>query len=417
MELKPSYKGTDIGVIPEDWNLHRVGDVGIWLSGGTPSKSNRTYWGGDIPWVSPKDMKAPRLFDAIDHITPKAVSDGARLLPVGAILIVTRGMILAHSVPVARAERTLAFNQDIKSVVTVDWMDDQFLLYWLIANAQQLRHLTTDSTHGTKRLPTEMLFRALVPCPPLPEQRAIATALSDVDALLAKLDQLIAKKRDLKQAAMQQLLTGQIRLPGFSGEWEKSTLGQMCSFENGDRSSNYPSPGSFRQSGIPFINAGHVSEGKISSSEMNYITQEAYDRLGGGKVKTGDILFCLRGSLGKFGLVNSVFGQGAIASSLIIIRPKDAAVSREYLLCYFSSALCAEMIETWAGGAAQPNLGAKELAKFSISQPSPQEQRAIATVLSDMDAVISAIKQRRDKTKNIKQAMMQELLTGRIRLI
>ncbi len=199
--------------------------------------------------------------------------------------------------------------------------------------------------------------------------------------------------------------------------WRVSTLGQVCSFENGDRSSNYPSPGSFRQSGIPFINAGHVAEGQISSSEMNYITQEAYERLGGGKVKAGDILFCLRGSLGKFGVVSDNFGCGAIASSLVIIRPKAAAVSLKFLICYFSSAICAQMIDTWAGGAAQPNLGAKELARFSISlPPSLPEQRAIATALSDVDALLGALDRLIAKKRDLKQAAMQQLLTGQTRL-
>ena len=115
MDVKPGYKLTEVGVIPEDWSLRPLGTIGKWFSGSTPSMSTDAYWSGDIPWVSAKDMKVPRLRDSIDHITPKAVKDGARLLPAGAILVVVRGMILAHSFPVARAERSLAFNQDIKA--------------------------------------------------------------------------------------------------------------------------------------------------------------------------------------------------------------------------------------------------------------------------------------------------------------
>ena len=114
-------------------------------------------------------------------------------------------------------------------------------------------------------------------------------------------------------------------------EWDIGILGRICNFENGDRSSNYPSPASFVQSGVAFINAGHVSDGKIDSASMDYITPESYRRLGGGKVKPGDILFCLRGSLGKFGVVAQDFGQGAIASSLIIVRPKARSLIGEFL--------------------------------------------------------------------------------------
>ena len=269
--------------------------------------------------------------------------------------------------------------------------------------------------------------------PPLPEQRAIAEALSDVDVLIAALERLIAKKRAIKHGTMQQLLTGKMRLPGFGKssakykqtkvgmipeDWEITTLGEVCTFENGDRGRNYPTPGSFVQNGIPFINAGHLMEGKININGMNYITSQNYDRLGSGKVRVGDILFCLRGSLGKFGIVRDDFGKGAIASSLVIVRPKATTISREYLGCYFSSSLCAQMIDIWSGGAAQPNLGAQDLAKFSIPLPPIMaEQRAIAAVLSDMDAEIAALEARRDKTRALKQGMMQELLTGRIRLV
>ena len=178
MDVRPGYKRTEVGVIPDSWSLHPLGELGKWLSGGTPSMSIDSYWSGEFPWVSSKDMKVSRLHDSIDHITSKAVADGARLVPAGAVLIVIRGMILAHSFPVGRAERSLAFNQDIKAVIVGADVDSNFLLYWLMANAEKLRGLTTESTHGTKRLPTEMLFRELVACPPPLEQEAIADALS-----------------------------------------------------------------------------------------------------------------------------------------------------------------------------------------------------------------------------------------------
>ena len=200
-------------------------------------------------------------------------------------------------------------------------------------------------------------------------------------------------------------------------DWEVSTLGEVCTFENGDRGSNYPSPGSFVHSGIPFINAGHVAVGQISLSGMNYIARKSYDRLGGGKIRAGDILFCLRGSLGKFGVVSDDFGEGAIASSLVIVRAKPTATSREYISCYFSSVLCTKMIDTWSGGAAQPNLGGKDLARFSIPlPPSKNEQRAIAAALSDVDALIEALEQLIAKKRDLKQGTMQELLTGKKRL-
>lgn len=200
-------------------------------------------------------------------------------------------------------------------------------------------------------------------------------------------------------------------------DWRVIKLGNVCSFENGDRSSNYPSPSSFVESGIPFINAGHVADGKIETAAMDYITADSYRRLGGGKVISGDILFCLRGSLGKFGVVSKSFGEGAIASSLIIVRPKSTSLTRDFLTCYFSSPLCRRMIDTWAGGAAQPNLGAQDLARFLVAQPpTTSEQHAIAEALSDADALIESLEQLVIKKRQIKQGTMQELLTGKKRL-
>lgn len=200
-------------------------------------------------------------------------------------------------------------------------------------------------------------------------------------------------------------------------DWRVCTLGEICTLENGDRSTNYPSPGSFVLSGIPFVNAGHIAEGKIDSGRMNYITPESYNRLGCGKIRAGDILFCLRGSLGKFGLVHDDFGDGAIASSLVIVRPKDAEVTPEFLVHYFGSPLCALMIEKWSGGAAQPNLGAQDLARFSIPlPPTHAEQHAIAAALSQADTLLDGLELLLAKKRDLKRAATQQLLTGRTRL-
>ena len=200
-------------------------------------------------------------------------------------------------------------------------------------------------------------------------------------------------------------------------EWKVTALGDICEFENGDRSSNYPSGNDFTTSGIPFVNAGHVADGKISFSAMDYITPESFARLTRGKIKSGDILYCLRGSLGKYGVAVDGFGEGAIASSLVIVRPRKTSIRLQYLLCYFGSSLCAKMIETWAGGAAQPNLGVQDLARFSMALPNTaEEQRAIAAVLSDMDNLLAKLDQLIAKKRDLKQAAMQQLVTGKTRL-
>lgn len=194
--------------------------------------------------------------------------------------------------------------------------------------------------------------------------------------------------------------------------WDLSYLGELCLFENGDRGKNYPSRNSFASDGIPFINAGHVDDGQINLREMNYIPRENFDLLRGGKVKSGDVLFCLRGSLGKFGVVGEGFGDGAIASSLVIIRPKPTKLKLNYLTSYLKSKYCVQMIERWAGGAAQPNLGVQDLVRFVIPlPPTLAEQEAIAEALSDADALIESLETLLAKKRQVKQGAMSELLT------
>lgn len=198
-------------------------------------------------------------------------------------------------------------------------------------------------------------------------------------------------------------------------DWELIALSACAKLENGDRGKNYPIQRS-DWNGVPFINAGHLLDGRISMENMDFIAPGDFERLGAGKIRPGDILFCLRGSLGKFGVVSPRFGEGAIASSLVIVRSSSAKTSTHFLVHYFGSTLCKAMIEKWSGGAAQPNLGAQDLARFMIAIPPKPEQAAIASALSDADSLIEGLEHLIEKKRQIKKGAMQELLTGKGRL-
>lgn len=171
--------------------------------------------------------------------------------------------------------------------------------------------------------------------------------------------------------------------------WKWVRLGDVCSFENGDRGINYPSRSKRTTQGVPFINAGHLTDYGIDSDNLDYISRDRFDLLGGGKIRGGDILFCLRGSLGKSAYVDNL-SEGAIASSLVIVRP-SSSIMNKYLIAYFKSPLCTEMIYLFRSGAAQPNLSVGSLSKFIIPLPPLPEQKRIAAILNEqMTAVEKA---------------------------
>ena len=206
------FKQTEIGEVPETWEVVRLGDVGDWLSGGTPSKQESSLWMGPIPWVSPKDMKRPRICDAIDHVSKDALSRGTQLAPVGSILMVVRGMILAHTFPVAVTVGPVAFNQDIKALVPASRFESDFILYWLQERGSEILNLTDVSNHGTKRLPSELLFDSKVPAPSKEEQIEIVEILRSFDGRRESEQAWMAQLREVKSALMSVLLTGEVRV-------------------------------------------------------------------------------------------------------------------------------------------------------------------------------------------------------------
>ena len=190
--------------------------------------------------------------------------------------------------------------------------------------------------------------------------------------------------------------------------WVTKKLGDVCSFENGDRGTNYPSRSARTSQGIPFINAGHLTDDGIDIERLDYIPRERFDLLGSGKIRAGDILFCLRGSLGKCASVGSL-SEGAIASSLVIVRPRES-VQNAYVMAYFQSNICSDMINQFKNGAAQPNLSAHSLSGFTIPVPPLLEQQRIVGILDEAFDGIATAKANAEKNLQNARALMQSAL-------
>lgn len=205
-------KQTEIGPLPESWDVVKLDEICDFMSGGTPSKRNSEFWAGSIPWVSPKDMKRPRLSDVTDHVSEAGLEDGSALAPAGSVFVVVRGMILAKDVPIALAEVPMAFNQDMKAIVPSPRVISLYLLYAMVAFKRNLFNKVGRSAHGTMTLLSSEIERFVIPLPNKRIQEKIADAISTVER---KNDQHCRKRdslSDLFRTLLHQLMTAQIRV-------------------------------------------------------------------------------------------------------------------------------------------------------------------------------------------------------------
>jgi type I restriction enzyme S subunit len=384
--VKPGYKQTEVGVIPVEWQVKCLREVATIATGNTPPTSDASNYGDEFPFVGPVDLGDAKLISKTEKMLSKKGFAMSRRFPKDSILFVSIGSTIGKC-GIAPVE--LTSNQQINAIFPSTSFSVDYLFYAVSAAAPRIK-----AQAGEQAVPIvnkTQFSETAVALPPLPEQRAIATALSDVDALLAALDRLIAKQRDLKQAAMQQLLTGQTRLPGFTGKWETKRLGEVVQIHKGQLiTSSTLLPGD-----VPVIAGGK---------------QPAYFHAVANRHGRTITISASGASAGYVALYN----EPIFASDCSTISEAEA-YSLDFI--YFKLLSIQQAIYKAQTGGAQPHIHAKDLNPIPVSMPPLPEQTAIATVLSDMDLELAALEQRRNKTRALKQGMMQELLTGRTRLV
>ena len=400
--IPAGYKQTEVGVIPEDWIAEALGAHVQINSGESPSLFR--FEGSGIPY-----FKVDQLNNDSKYLsaTPyffrkgKTVSQGSLVFPKrGASILLNKVRILASD---------SYMDTNLMSLTLDESLDNEYLYY-------TLTHIGLWKFADTTSIPqinNKHVKPLVVPIPRLSEQRAIAAALSDVDALLAKLDQFIAKKRDLKQATMQQLLSGLTRLPGFCGEWEVVKAGDVGRFRSG---SGFPIKDQGEMSGeyplFKVSDMNNTGNETFMETANNYISETMRKQLGATAFPAESIVFAKVGA--------AVF----LERKKILTRPSCLdnnmaafVMDRSRTHCPFIHyVLLNTKLGSLVSTTALPSLSGGVLAEIELPLPSLPEQTAIATVLSDIDAEIAALETRREKTRNLKQGMMQELLTGRIRL-
>lgn len=289
--------------------------------------------------------------------------------------------------------------------------------------SEQFQKVLADNSSGStaKGIQRKRFEQLKVVCPSLSEQSLIAAALSDVDALLGALQRLTAKKRNLKQATMQQLLTGQIRLPGFHGEWEETTLlklagGKKELFDDGD----WIESEHITSQGVRLVQTGNIGIGRfLEKDDRKYIYEASFTSLRCKQLRAGDLLVCRLAEPAGRACVFPDIGEEKVVTSVdvTICRPPCEIVNRTYLANLFSTPEWLRKVSDRSGGTTHKRVSRGALGRIQFELPPLSEQTAIAAVLTDMDAELAALEQRLAKTRTLKQGMMQELLTGRTRLL
>lgn len=415
-DASAAYAQMDVAVVPEGYV--EIGAITQWFSGGTPSRSVERYWQGDIPWISASTLRKIEVTDSDQCVTSEAVVAGSKMAPINSTLLLVRGSALHNEIRAGIVCRPVCFNQDVKALISSKHLYPRYLTYSILGREDELLKLVSSAGNTAGVLDTKLVQSFKIWLPALEEQRAIATALSDVDALLKALDRLITKKREIKQATMQQLLTGQTRLPGFEGEWSSVRFGDLGKTYGGLTAKTKADFGAGSAFYVPFVN---VMKNVV-------IDCEAFERVRvdpgepQNPVKQADLLF--NGSsetpeeVAMCALMDSEHSNLYLNSFCFGFRLQASAqVSPLFLAYYIRSHEGRELIKSLAQGSTRYNLSKSALLNASITIPSLEEQTSIAAVLADMDTELETLEQRRAKTAALKQAMMQELLTGRTRLV
>ena len=406
MELtKTAYKQTVVGLIPDNWEIIDLSEAVEFLDGQRrPIKASERK-SGDYPYYGASGI--------IDYVDNYIFNDELILLGEDGENILSRNLPLAFIVSgkvwVNNHAHVMKPNKD-------------FNIYFLTEFLESLDYSLLNSGTAQPKLNKQSCLKIKVVKPPLQEQQAIATALSDVDTLIGELDALIEKKKAIKKGAMQQLLTpphkGGKRLPGFEGEWEEKILGRIGNTYGG---LSGKSKKDFEDGTYPYITFLNVMKNTIINCS---IFEHVHVKIGEfqNKVKKGDILFNTSSEtpeeVGMCALLNDDIEDLYLNSFCFGYRLSDESNIDELFFTYLiNSDVGRKLFLSLAQGATRYNLSKNNFNKLIIEIPSRDEQRAIAMLLMDMEQEIKALLSKKFKVQEIKQGMMQELLTGKTRLV
>lgn len=416
----PAFKPTDLGTIPVDWQVKQIGDFQPFITSGSRGWA-AFYSGFGSLFVRITNLTRERIYLDLEDVrfvnVPSTNSEGSRTeLRDGDVLISITADIGIVGYVTESVPKPSYINQHI-ALVRFDPANvcPLYVSYFLASESVQrlFRALTDSGAKAGMNLATVRQVRLAVPSS-LEEQQAIATAMSDADALVESLEQLLAKKRQIKQGAMQELLTGKHRLPGFSEKWRSVSLDAIGKFSKGAGITREQA-----QSGtIPCIRYGEIytSHHDCIREFYSWISETVAGTAI--RLRKGDLLFAGSGEtkeeIGKCVAFLGDFKTYA-GGDIVILRPEGC--DSMFLGYALNIAPVVRQKASFGQGDAVVHISAASLGRVVVQMPEQAEQTAIAEVLSDMDAEITTLEAKLAKARAIKQGMMQELLTGRIRLV
>ena len=434
------FKQSDVGIIPKTWDVKQFGECFNIIAGLGFAKSEYTQSGLNLLRIDNVSY-GKVIWDSIAYLPENYVNKYPHLI------LEAGDLLLALNRPITNGKLKLAkltphdlpsiLYQRVGKISTSDKNIDLNFAFYLLTKFIKL--FVEESAVGTDQpfISTTKLKKCDLPIPPKNEQTAIANALSDVDALLTELEKLIAKKQAIKTATMQQLLTGKTRLPQFAtytkGEkqgqpkgtkpselgdipedWDVKYLHEVSSFGGGTTPSRSQHERYFVGGDNNWVKTTDLNNSFVDLSEEQ-ITELAISEAGLKKYPVGTVLVAMYGGFNQIGRTGFITKPSAINQALVAIKPKPKKLHSYYLLSELNY-----NVDYWKSVASSsrkdPNITSNDVKNYKIWLPSIQEQTAIATILSDMDNEIQTLEQRLAKTRQIKQGMMQELLTGRTRL-
>lgn len=421
--VKKGYKQTEIGVIPEDWESTCFGENVKIYRGGSPRpiQDYITNSPHGINWIKIGDVgeNDKYISSTQEKIIPEGMSK-SREVHVG-------DFILSNSMSFGRP-----YILNIDGCIHDGWLTIQeykntfyseYLYYLLSSDLVYQQYISMAAGSSVKNLNKDKVSALTVVYPTLPEQERIAEALSDVDNMIISLEKLIAKKRAIKQGAMQELLTGKKRLHGFSGEWEKCSFGDVFDFipNNAFTRAEMSTNGTVKNIHYGDVLTKYGCWIDANDTDIPYLMEHInLDRFRATcYLQTGDVIIADTAedeTVGKALEIVNVTVPVLAGQHTLLCRSRIKFADK--FLGYYLNADCYHsQLLPFIVGTKVSSISKASVAQTSIYLPSIEEQTAIASILSDMDSEIEALEEKLKKTRQVKQGMMQELLTGRIRLV